>query len=81
MNFIDNAWETVRKSYAVWLGWALGAYGAFLSIELSMLTADEQIAWHVASQSHWFPFVTAVLGIFGITALRAVKQDNSPPKQ
>ena len=81
MNFIENAWETVRKSYAVWLGWLVGFLGSWMAfIASDLFSEQDKINFHVAAQLHYIPILIGFIGLFGIGVARAVKQQNLPLK-
>lgn len=75
MNFINNAWEVVKGSYAVWVGQIMGWIGGYMALLSSNLLSDaDKINWHVAGQLHYLPIAIAFLGIFGVGVARAVYQ-------
>jgi hypothetical protein len=77
--WIKYAWETIRKSYVVWLGQLLGWLGAYMGVISSdLLSEADKVTFHVAAQLHYIPIVIALFGIFGIAAARAIKQPNIP---
>jgi predicted permease len=79
MNFIENAWATVVRSYAVWLGQIIGWIGGYMAlIGSDMLSEQDKLNWHVAAQLHYIPILIAFLGIFGIGVARAVSQPSLP---
>lgn len=79
MKLLDNWFAIIKGSYAVWLGQLIGWASAYQAWLMS-LSAEDQVQLHAAVQIHWIPIVIAFLGIFGISAARAVSQPNLPSK-
>lgn len=77
MNLIANAWGVIVRSYAVWLGQLIGWASAY-QIWLTSLSPEDQVSLHAVGQIHWIPYGIAFLGIFGISAARAISQPNLP---
>lgn len=77
MNFIENAWATIKGSYSVWLSQVIGWASAYVAFLMSLSEAD-QVTLHAAPQIHWIPLAIAFLGIFGGPFARALKQNNLP---
>jgi hypothetical protein len=79
MNFIENAWATIVRSYSVWLAQILGWATAYV-VFLQGLSPEDQVTLHAEPQIHWIPIVLAFLGIFGGPFVRALKQPSIPSK-
>lgn len=77
MNFIENAWATIIRSYSVWLLQLIGWSQAYV-VFLQSLSPADQITLHAEPQTHWIPIALAFLGIFGGPFVRALKQPNLP---
>jgi hypothetical protein len=77
VNFINNAWATIIRSYSVWLAQVLGWATAYV-VFLQSLSPEDQVTLHAAGQIHWIPIGLAFLGIFGGPFVRALKQPNLP---
>jgi hypothetical protein len=73
MHLLDNWWSVVKGSYSVWLGQLIGWASAY-QVWLSSLSPEDQVTLHAAGQIHWIPIAIAFLGIFGISAARAISQ-------